>query len=387
MLIEVHMLQNHAPSNLNRDDTNSPKSCVFGSVRRSRISSQCIKRSIRQSVYFKDLFNEEYASYRTRKLPQLIASGLIDKGISEDKAKDIAKVFEDLGKNKEKKDKKEGEKEKKPKRELETSQIMFFSSLEVKMIIEELYKRLKNENKSITLKDIEQIFSKNRLQNITPDIALFGRMITSDVFMNVEASMQVAHAISTNKLETEFDFFTAVDDLVSSKDLDNLGAGMIGDTEFNSSCYYKYFSLDVDGFENNLKQDLSSEELKNIIRKSVDAFLKSAIFVTPTGKQNSFAANQLPDGILIEFRTIKTPISYANAFLKPCSGTYKKDLMETSIERFIEHVHTMNNKFNLLSSKRLWFTTKDYVMPGTEQCQDINELINTSLDQIKISKS
>ena len=199
--------------------------------------------------------------------------------------------------------------------------------------------------------------------------------------------MQVAHATSTNKLETEFDFFTAVDDLVSSKDLDNLGAGMIGDTEFNSSCYYKYFSLDVDGFENNLKQDLSSEELKNIIRKSVDAFLKSAIFVTPTGKQNSFAANQLPDGILIEFRTIKTPISYANAFLKPCSGTYKKDLMETSIERFIEHVHTMNNKFNLLSSKRLWFTTKDYVMPGTEQCQDINELINTSLDQIKISKS
>ncbi len=116
MLIEVHMLQNHAPSNLNRDDTNSPKSCVFGSVRRSRISSQCIKRSIRQSVYFKDLFNEEYASYRTRKLPQLIASGLIDKGISEDKAKDIAKVFEDLGKNKEKKDKKEGEKEKKTKK-------------------------------------------------------------------------------------------------------------------------------------------------------------------------------------------------------------------------------------------------------------------------------
>jgi CRISPR system Cascade subunit CasC len=30
MLVEVHMLQNHAPSNLNRDDSGSPKEAVFG---------------------------------------------------------------------------------------------------------------------------------------------------------------------------------------------------------------------------------------------------------------------------------------------------------------------------------------------------------------------
>ena len=30
MLIEVHMIKNYAPSNLNRDDTGSPKSCIFG---------------------------------------------------------------------------------------------------------------------------------------------------------------------------------------------------------------------------------------------------------------------------------------------------------------------------------------------------------------------
>ncbi|MHA1369256.1 MAG: type I-E CRISPR-associated protein Cas7/Cse4/CasC, partial [Promethearchaeota archaeon] len=29
------MLQNHAPSNLNRDDTGSPKSCIFGGYQRS----------------------------------------------------------------------------------------------------------------------------------------------------------------------------------------------------------------------------------------------------------------------------------------------------------------------------------------------------------------
>jgi CRISPR system Cascade subunit CasC len=45
MIVELHMLQNFAPSCLNRDDTNSPKECEFGGYRRARISSQCIKES------------------------------------------------------------------------------------------------------------------------------------------------------------------------------------------------------------------------------------------------------------------------------------------------------------------------------------------------------
>ena len=45
MLIQIHMLQNHAPSNLNRDDLGAPKTCYFGGVLRSRISSQCPSRT------------------------------------------------------------------------------------------------------------------------------------------------------------------------------------------------------------------------------------------------------------------------------------------------------------------------------------------------------
>ncbi|MGZ3668061.1 MAG: type I-E CRISPR-associated protein Cas7/Cse4/CasC, partial [Ktedonobacterales bacterium] len=36
MIIEQHILQNFAPANLNRDDTGSPKDCVFGGHRRAR---------------------------------------------------------------------------------------------------------------------------------------------------------------------------------------------------------------------------------------------------------------------------------------------------------------------------------------------------------------
>ena len=48
-LIEIHVLQNFAPSNLNRDDTGAPKDALFGGTRRARISSQCLKRAVRQN--------------------------------------------------------------------------------------------------------------------------------------------------------------------------------------------------------------------------------------------------------------------------------------------------------------------------------------------------
>jgi len=76
MLIEVHMLQNHAPSNLNRDDTGSPKEAVFGGYKRARISSQSLKRSIRTSDIFRNLFIEGEASIRTRSMPVVIRDRL-----------------------------------------------------------------------------------------------------------------------------------------------------------------------------------------------------------------------------------------------------------------------------------------------------------------------
>lgn len=47
-IVEIHVLQNFAPSNLNRDDTGAPKDAFFGGTRRARVSSQCDKRAIRQ---------------------------------------------------------------------------------------------------------------------------------------------------------------------------------------------------------------------------------------------------------------------------------------------------------------------------------------------------
>lgn len=63
-LIEIHALQNFAPSNLNRDDTGAPKDAWFGGTRRARVSSQCLKRAVR--AYFKEQ-NTEWVANRTKR--------------------------------------------------------------------------------------------------------------------------------------------------------------------------------------------------------------------------------------------------------------------------------------------------------------------------------
>ena len=75
MFIELHIIQNFAPSNLNRDDSNSPKDCIFGGVRRARISSECIKRSLRLHAAFAEESGVEPAS-RTRVLASAVLKRL-----------------------------------------------------------------------------------------------------------------------------------------------------------------------------------------------------------------------------------------------------------------------------------------------------------------------
>lgn len=83
MLIAIHMLQNHAPSNLNRDDNGDPKDALFGGVRRARISSQALKRSIRWSESFRTAFAEtpELLGIRTQLLPEEVGKRLDGQGL------------------------------------------------------------------------------------------------------------------------------------------------------------------------------------------------------------------------------------------------------------------------------------------------------------------
>lgn len=332
MILELHILQNFAPSNLNRDDTGSPKDCEFGGHRRARISSQCFKRAIRQAFKSERLIDEANLASRTKRLVDEITKRLKEGGKSEEEAR---RVVENILNGVKLTVKDDGK----------TQYLLFLGADEINAIAglclqhwealsaiaaapanEDGAKKAKAKDaKKAGAEAIPPEIKKAMLEVLNggkaADLALFGRMLADLPDKNVHAASQVAHAISTNKISLEFDFYTAVDDL---KPDDNQGSDMLGTVEFNSACFYRYANVDVEQLKKNLDGDA---ELAN---KTIEAFIRAAVTAIPTGKQNSMAAQNPPSFVLAVARDAGL-WSLANAFVKPVRPNHEGDLIENSI--------------------------------------------------------
>lgn len=311
-LIEVHVLQNFAPSNLNRDDTGAPKDAFFGGTRRARVSSQCDKRAVRQFFDEKvreGVFSADELAVRTKRVYQAIVDALAGK---RDSAETLAKAEIALSYVKLKSA--EGGK---------TQYLLFLGRREIAELattIDECWDQIvaaedsdeekpKGKAKKAAAKSapkevqarIESAFNGGK----AVDVALFGRMLADMPEKNQNAACQVSHAISTHAVEREFDFYTAVDDL---KPEDTAGADMMGTVEFNSACYYRYAVVDWAKLVDNLQDD---EELA---AKGLRTFLQGFVVAEPTGKQNSFAAHNPPEFVAVTVCHEAAPRNLANAF-------------------------------------------------------------------------
>ncbi len=334
MLIQIHMLQNYAPSNLNRDDTGSPKDAMFGDLKRGRISSQCLKRSIRHSTAFTEAFKDNgLLATRTRRLPSLIDDELKAMNIDDKSRAAIVARVPEIGRESEK-----GGGTKTEEGEMETKQLIFLSPNELHPLAEKLLALYQEHGDKgwpkVKIGDITKALGKSVPRSV--DVAMFGRMTTSAAFEDMEAAAQVAHSLTTNAITQEFDYFTAVDDISGES-----GAGMIGDVEFNSATHYKYLNVHWEQLVENLGGDTE------IARQAVLALLEAAATAQPSGKQNSFAAHNLPDFILVEVSQKNLPVSFANAFLKPARQSFKESLMEASIARFDEYRQRLRRTYKL----------------------------------------
>ncbi len=378
MLIQIHILQNYAPANLNRDDTGSPKDAYFGGIRRGRISSQCLKRSFRRSEIFDKAFKSEgLLGVRTRSLPSLVEKALQELTSNEKAISDVVRRVREIGRES-KKDKETDEEDiSKTEADVETKQLIFISPSEVKPLAEKLLEtylamgEITWNNPKTKIGDIT-----DKLESIAPrsvDIAMFGRMTTSSAFEDVQAAVQVAHAISTNALTEEFDYFTAVDDLLGES-----GAGMIGDVEFNSSTYYKYLNVCWEDLVNNLGDDVS------IASRAVQALVEAAVYAQPSGKQNSFAAFNLPDLVLVEISQRNIPVSYANAFLKPAKPSHDHTIMQVSINNLSDYLQKTLQKYTL-PAQRAFVSLDEQTIPTCQSLRNMDELIHWLAQQLQES--
>jgi len=390
-MLEISMLKNYGPSNLNRDEGGNPKDCIFGGALRGRISSQCLKRNIRKSEFFVNEISKELLGIRTVHMPTLVAEILNNKGYSESVAEIAASWLVTTGANDEKKSDREHESTEEKNAGLKTKQIMFFSLQEIELIADVLSKIIDEKgNDTKELKKVKEVSKlidgKIKSLNIKPtsvDMAMFGRMITSNSYKNVEASVQVAHAISTNKLEREFDFFTAVDDLTTDEEMQSEGTDMLGDTGFNSNCYYMYCSIDLEELEKNLSA--LGEGAHNIVKKAVIGFVKAFAYSNPSGKQNSFAAHSIPGNVIASIKDKKIPINLADAFLTPVVSRYDRDLMQASVDKLSMHIDKVDKKYSeTRPEKRLWFSLCDDVRKPelSEVCDSFDQLIKRLVEII-----
>jgi CRISPR system Cascade subunit CasC len=349
--LEFHLIQNFAPSNLNRDDTGAPKDTLFGGHRRARVSSQCFKRAVRLATQEYDLLPPEHRGVRTKKLKALLLEQLKDRDALEASAKiEVALAAAGL----------------KIKDDGKTEYLLFLGESEIAgfaKLIHEHWDALPIGGDKKSKKDAKANLPPEIIKQAKSlmdggkavDIALFGRMLADLPAVNQDAACQVAHAISTHKVEREFDYFTAVDD---KGDEDETGAGMIGQVEFNSATFYRYAVLDLQKLLANLQGD------RELTRSAIKAFTEALVRAIPSGKQNSFAAHNPPTFVGICLRRAM-PMNLANAFEKPVFPQ-DKALSEQSVEELAKHETELSGRYGAENDEWIFLGGSGRWSKGTE---------------------
>ncbi len=306
--VELHLLQSFPPSCVNRDGNNSPKDCTFGDVRRARISSQCLKRAIRQAESFAETVGEEIATRSKQMRDKKLVPYLLSKDLDQAEAEKAADAFRvELAKN--------------DKKANQTSVGLYFGD-------DELFSLLDAHREGDS-----KWAEKGRRKSA--DVALFGRMLAEATDLNVDAAAQVAHAISTHRLSQEMDYWTAADDLKDTSGGEDAGAGMLGTAEFNASTFYRYACVSLPILSGNLNGD------DEMVKKTVQAFLLAAYDAIPTGKLNGHAHFNPPFFALAVVRTKGMPLNLANAFLDPVRAKGGKDVGTASAAALMDHLKRM----------------------------------------------
>lgn len=338
-IIDIHILQTVPPSNLNRDDTGSPKTAIYGGVRRARVSSQAWKRATR--LAFNAELDPSELGLRTKRVVELLAERISTqspdlKGQAETLAAEALKA---IGIKTEKPKKRNSENADDDNdgdiRPAESEYLLFLSARQLDNLAEAVVAAAHAEagfKAALKERKVKDLVDRDH----SVDIALFGRMVANATDINVDAAAQVAHAISVHQVENEFDYYTAVDD--QKNKAEETGAGMIGTVEFNSATLYRYATVDVNRLRDNLGDDEAT-------CRAVEAFVKTFATSMPTGKQNTFANRTLPDAIMVRARETQ-PISFVGAFEDPVRRDRLEGLVEKAAEKLARYTDDVEGAYD-----------------------------------------
>jgi len=349
-MIQIHMLTAYPATLLNRDDAGLAKRVPFGGKVRTRVSSQCLKKHWREAPEVFDLGPQAVRS--TRIYEERVARPLREEhDAGEEEAAAIAAYLmgNTVDTNVEEKNGK-----------VVSGQLLVLTRAETDFLAElgveilEAVRQADGDAKdSKALKEVFPLKGRKKeyrgnLKDLPAslDTALFGRMVTSDLFARVDASVSVAHAFTTHEEAAEIDYFTAVDTLKTSDE--DAGAGLIQETELTTGVFYIYAVVDMKQLTDNLgaHADLAGPLSRNLIRAMAT--------VSPGAKHGSTAPFSYAEFVLLE-RGGEQPRTLANAFLRPVRAN-GADLMKESAQKLLGHREALEEMYGSREVKRTMST-------------------------------
>jgi CRISPR system Cascade subunit CasC len=325
--VQFHLLTPYPPSNPNRDDQGRPKQVVVGGQPRLRLSSQSLKRAIRETAWFETGLAAHMGKRSRRPARWLLEQDGIRDADPAKRDPILKKLTEAFGKLDEEKTNAE---------EIPVlSTITFFSYAELRKMADICRRALSGEKLPERAKIADEVFN---VVDGAIDVAMFGRMLAGESGdksksgdgekkeklklkqFEREAAVQVSHAFTTHRALAEDDYYTAVDDLNKR---DDLGQAYLDTAWFGSGVYYLYACVNVDLLVENLAGN------KELAKRGMQALVKALATATPRGKQNSFAHHPLAHYVRAE-RGSRQPRDLSGAFFSPVPLT-SNDLMRSSI--------------------------------------------------------
>ncbi|MFJ6105922.1 type I-E CRISPR-associated protein Cas7/Cse4/CasC [Streptomyces sp. NPDC092359] len=324
--LDIHVVQPIPYANLNRDDTNSVKTMLYGDALRTRISSQSWKRAIRE--HFQDALGD--SALRTRRIGERVAEVLRGRGWDEAPA-DRAGAHVAAGSSI-KWEVAKGKDKQPITNKVLTNALIYLPEDAVEELadIAEAHKDAitadftgKGKKPESALKGkIDKILLKRN-----GVINLFGRMLAEVDQAGVDGAVQVAHAFTTHTTEVELDYFAAVDDVTATKG-DETGSGHMGTAEFSTGTLYRFATVDLQELTKNLSDD---DIAVHAARELAGQFLLSFIESLPQAKKNSTAPHSLPHLVHVAVRSDR-PLSFAAAFEEPVRSAQHGGYVARSVE-------------------------------------------------------
>ncbi len=411
MFLQIHTLTSYPASLLNRDDAGLAKRIPFGNATRLRVSSQCLKRHWRERLRLDidlpraDQTRKFFAKIEERlrgenKLPENLATAL---------SNELMKLL--LSKSEESEEGTSDNSSELPSGVTMEQPSIFGrpeqdylvkiaadsaqadgAFLSVNEAVNRLWEALTGKQKpkkSKKRQESEKARLKENFKAMLRDAgfgnlfaglegALFGRFVTSDILSRSDAPVHVAHSFSVHALDTEVDYFTAIEELA---EVGETGAAHAGDMELGSGLFYSYVAVDLPLLLSNLTgcdAKAWAEQDPQDARKVLRALILAIATISPGAKLGSTAPYAYSDFVLLETGK-QQPRTLANSYLEAL--LLKGDAMQAAVEKLASHVKALDRMYGKTADFRAAATTQN-LEQEVAKSYPLNEAIDLALKSV-----